>query len=65
MTIRADVRTLLEAFLDMSQRSACAINVALFLVQSKTSGLRTTLLKCRIIRVSKLLDVGLKEFCCT
>ena len=33
-----------------------------FLIKSKTSGLGTT--KCQIIWVSKLLDVGLKEFCC-
>jgi len=33
----------------------------LFLVKSKTYGLGTTLLSCRIVRISGLLDVGLKE----
>jgi hypothetical protein len=32
---------------------------------SKMSVLRTTLFKCQIIRISGLLDGGLKEFCCT
>jgi hypothetical protein len=35
-----------------------------FLLKRKTSHLGPTLLKCRIIRISELLDVGLKEFCC-
>jgi hypothetical protein len=36
-----------------------------FLVKRKTSDLGTTLLKYRIIRISELSDVRLKEFCCT
>jgi hypothetical protein len=35
-----------------------------FLAKSKISGLGTTPFKCCIIRISKLLDVRLKEFCC-
>jgi hypothetical protein len=35
-----------------------------FLVKIKTSGLRTTLSKCWIIRISELSDIGLKAFCC-
>ena len=31
---------------------------------SKTSSLGTTLLKCRIYRIPKLLNIRLKEFCC-
>jgi len=34
------------------------------LVKSKTSGLGTVLLKCWMIRISELLEVWLKEFCC-
>ena len=34
-----------------------------FLVKSKTSGLVTTL-KCWLIRISELQDIGLMEFCC-
>ena len=33
-----------------------------FLVKSKTSGLGTTVLKCKIVRFSELLDVLLKGF---
>jgi hypothetical protein len=36
----------------------------LFSGKIKTSGFGTTLLKCQIIRISKFLDVRLKEFCC-
>jgi hypothetical protein len=32
--------------------------------KSKASGLGTTLQKCRIIRISELSNIGLKEFCC-
>jgi len=58
-----DAQTLLETFLDMSLRYACYIS-EVFLIKSKTSSLEITLLKCQIIWVSKLLDIGLKEFCC-
>jgi len=34
-------------------------------VKSKISWLATALLKHRIIRISRWLDTGLKEFCCT
>jgi len=37
----------------------------LLLIKSITSGLGNTLLKCWIIRISILSDVGLKEFGCT
>jgi len=60
-----DVQTHLEAFVNMSLRSACFNDEAFFLMKSKTSSLGTTLHKCRIIRISKLLDVRLKQFCCT
>jgi len=36
---------------------------AFCLVKSKTHSLGTTLLKCQLIRISKLLNVRLKEFC--
>ena len=36
---------------------------SLFLVKSKTSGLETTL-QCSTIRISKLMDIGIKEFRC-
>jgi hypothetical protein len=32
--------------------------------KSNTSGLGTALLKCRIIRISKLSNIGIKGFCC-
>ena len=35
------------------------------LVDSKTSGLGSTLLKCQIVRISRLSDTGLKELYCT
>jgi hypothetical protein len=49
-------------FLGLSLRSACFIDRTFFLVKSKTSSLGNTFLKCRIIRISRLLDAGLKEF---
>ena len=46
----------------------CELPVSLrklfFLVKVKTPSLVTTLLKCRIISISELSDVGLREFCC-
>jgi len=51
-----------KPFLNMSARSACLIDAALFfLIKSKTSGLGTTV-KCKIIRISRLAYDGLKEF---
>jgi hypothetical protein len=55
---------LLEAFLNMSLRSACFNDEACVLVKSKMFVHGTTLLKCCVIRISKLSDVGLKESCC-
>lgn len=49
----------------MPLTSACFITEALFLVKSRTSALATMLLKCRISRISELLDTRLKEFCCS
>jgi hypothetical protein len=49
-TTTVDVQTLLEAFLNMSLRSAFFIDEAFFLVKSKISRLGTTFLKCWIIR---------------
>jgi hypothetical protein len=57
------VQTFWEVFLNMSQKFSYSIDGNFFLVKSKTSGLGTTFLKCQIIRISRLLNVGLKEFC--
>ena len=54
----------METFLTMSLRPACFITEAFFLVQGETSGLGTSLLKCQIIRISEISDIGLKAFCC-
>jgi hypothetical protein len=40
----------------------CLLLIKLSFDKSKTSALGTTLLKCRIIRIPGLLDVGLREF---
>jgi hypothetical protein len=56
-TTTVDVRTLLEAFFNVSLRSACFIDEAFSQVKSKTSSLGTTLLKCHIIRISELFDI--------
>jgi hypothetical protein len=56
-TTMVDIQTLLEAFLNMLPVSVMKL---LFLIKSKTSGLRTTLLKCWIIRISGLSDNRLK-----
>jgi hypothetical protein len=57
-------RNFLKAFLNILLRSACFTDEA-FLVKSKTSVLGTTHFKCLVMRISKLSDIGLKEFCCT
>ena len=60
-----DVQSLLEAFFfSMSLRCGCFIDRSSFLAKSENSVVETTLLKCRIIRTSRLVDVGLKEVCC-
>ena len=56
-TTTVDIQTLLEAVLNMSLRSA------FFSGKSKIFALGATLLKCHTIRISRLLDFGLKEFC--
>jgi len=43
----------------------CFSDGSFFLVKSKTCGLQTTLIKCWIIMISELPDIGLKEFCCS
>ena len=58
------VQTLLEAFLNMSLRYACFNNETFFPDKIRTSSLGNTYLQCQIFRIFKLLDVGLKEFCC-
>lgn len=63
-TTMVNVRTLLEAFLNLSQRSVSFIDEAFFLVGSKTSSLGTVLLKCQIVRISRLLDVWVKGLYC-
>jgi hypothetical protein len=55
----------LEAFLNRSLRICLLHWWSFFLVKSKTFDPGTTPLKCWIIRISRFLDVGLKEFCCT
>ena len=47
-----DIQTLLEAFLNMSLRSAC-FTVGTSLVKNKTSGLLITLPNCQIFRVAE------------
>jgi len=59
-----DVLTLLEAFLNISLKSACFIDEVNFLVKSKMSGLDTIFLKCRIIKSSQLSDIKLNKFLC-
>ena len=53
----ADVQTSLKVFLDTSPRSV-HFNNAFFLVKSKISSLGTTLLKCQVIIISELVDMG-------
>ena len=59
-----DVLTFLEAFLNISLKSACFIDEAYFLIKSKMSHLDITLLKCWIISSSQLLDIKLDKFLC-
>jgi hypothetical protein len=40
----------------------CFSDGSIFLVKIKTCGLEATILKCWIIRISELADVGVKEF---
>ena len=49
--------------MNMSLRSASFVDEVSFLGKKQNSDLGTTL-KCWIIRISKLWDVRLKEFCC-
>ena len=35
-----------------------------FMIRRKTSGLWTICLKCQIIKISELVDITLKDFCC-
>jgi hypothetical protein len=62
-TIIFDVQTLFGAILNMSLRSACFVNEVSFLGKKQHFCLGTTL-RCWLIRISKLWDVGLKEFWC-
>jgi hypothetical protein len=59
-----NIWTLLEAFFNVSLRTTCFIYEAFFLVKSKTSRLGIVIPKCWIVRISKLLVLRLKEFCC-
>jgi hypothetical protein len=59
-TTKVNVQTLLGVIFE----HACSTEEAFFLVKSQTFGLVITLLKCRIIRISELSDIGLKEFYC-
>jgi hypothetical protein len=49
----------IQAFLNMSPRSACLIDEGFVLVKSKTSSLGTNI---HSIRISELIDVKLKDF---
>jgi hypothetical protein len=57
------VQTNLEACLNMSQNSDCFNDEAPFFPPFFYF-LAAALLKSRIIRISRLLDTGLREFCC-
>jgi len=59
-----DLQTGLEAFLNMSLKSACFIDDAFFLVKSNCLCFGTPRLNWTV-RISILLLVRLKEFCCT
>jgi hypothetical protein len=56
------LQTLLEAFLNMSLRSACFVDEAFFQVKSKTSALETTLIKCQNIRFFGLLELRVHTY---
>lgn len=58
----ADVHILLEAFLNISLRSAHFMGAAFFLIKNKTPGLGATLLNGLVIRIFRLSDVRPKEF---
>jgi len=60
-TTEADGQTLLEAVLNMFL-AFCLFDDAFCLVKRKISSLGTTL-KYQLIRIYKLLNVRLKEFC--
>ena len=60
-TATVDVQTIYVAILHMSLKSASLNDGWFFLAKNKTSNLGTTLLKCQIIWIFKLLDVRLKE----
>jgi len=47
----------------MCSRDMSVSLLKLFLVKNQTSGLGTILLKCQVINISGLSDVGAKEFC--
>jgi hypothetical protein len=52
-TTTVDVQTLVEVFLNMSLKTDYFNEKSFFLLNSKISSLKTTLLKCQIIRISK------------
>jgi hypothetical protein len=62
-TKMVDGQTHLEAFLNMSLKSAGFTDKVFFSGESKISSLGTTLHKCQVIRFSKLKDTGLNKFC--
>jgi hypothetical protein len=64
--ITVGVQTFLEAFLNMSLRYAHFTDEAFFFSgRSKTFALGTGLLEYWIVRISRLSDSRLKEFCGT
>ena len=64
-TKMVDVQTHLEAFLNMSLKSACFTDNPFFFFpgKNKTFSLGTTLHKFQVIRFSRLKDTGLNKFC--
>jgi hypothetical protein len=63
-TKMVDVQTHLEAFLNMSLKSACFNDKPFFSDKNQSSCLGTTLHKWQVIKFSKLKDNGLNKFCC-
>ena len=60
-TTTVDIRTRWEA---LSLEIRRFLLMKLFSGKKQTYGLRNSLIKCWIIRISELLDIKLKEFCC-
>jgi hypothetical protein len=53
---------MLRGLFEHAYETICFSDESIFLVKIKMCGLQTTLLKCWIIRISELPDIGIKEF---